>query len=342
MTDFFDLDAQEQAARLRVLAVNALRQWGVADSDPRLIKYRENAVFEVKTADGERAALRVHRQGYHSADSLKSELNWMAMLAEGGIATPRPIATRSGAMIVDASAEGAPGAWKVDMLSWLSGRQLGAVGSPLELEGRDVAALFFRIGECMGKLHNLSVAWPQQNAQTRPHWDRDGFVGEAPLWGRFWELAALSPSQKRLFLDAKAALREDLDRYGRTQGNYGLIHADLVPENILLNGDAIELIDFDDAGFGWHMFEIVTAIYWLAEEPAFDTIRSSVLRGYQAARPLSPRDLDAMEMFYAARSLTYLGWVHTRSQTETAVELTPIMIEVAEKLCADYIARRRR
>ena len=72
MTDFFALGPDEQTARLTGLAVNAMAEWGITDCTPRLIKYRENAVFEVRAPDAPRAALRVHRQGYHSADSLAS------------------------------------------------------------------------------------------------------------------------------------------------------------------------------------------------------------------------------------------------------------------------------
>ncbi len=340
MTDFFQLDADEQSARLTTLAKNALREWGVTDCEPRLIKYRENAVYEVTTKTGDRAALRVHRQGYHDDASLESELNWMAMLSDGGLVVPTPIPADSGAIVVDGTAKGVPGVWKADMLSWLEGRELGDIGEPLDLEGRDVAALFRNIGHTMARLHNLSTAWSAQNTQTRHAWDSDGFIGDTPLWGQFWELAALSPAQKDLFLLTKAAIAKDLAAYGQTAESYGLIHADLVPENVMLNGNAVELIDFDDAGFGWHMFEIVTAIYWLAEEPEFETMQAKILEGYQAERPLQQRDLDAMEVFYAARSLTYLGWVHTRSQTETAKELTPIMIEIAEAICSDYLANR--
>ncbi len=340
MTDFFELNADEQSARLKVLAVNALAEWGVSDCEPRLIKYRENAVFEVKTQNGERAALRVHRQGYHSDASLESELKWMAMLADGGLVVPTPVPTQSGEVVINGETDGVPGIWKVDILTWLEGRELGDVGEPLELDGRDPAKLFFELGVTMGKLHNLTTAWPEQNAMTRHAWDRDGFVGDNPLWGQFWELAALSPAQKELFQRARAAIAEDLSAYRQTAENYGLIHADLVPENVMLNGDEIQLIDFDDAGFGWHMFEIVTVVYWLAEEPEFETIQASVLDGYQSVRPLQRCDFDAMEVFFAARSLTYLGWVHTRSQTETAKELTPIMIEIAEEICTEYLNKK--
>jgi hypothetical protein len=47
-------------------------------------------------------------------------------------------------------------------------------------------------------------------------------------------------------------------------------------------------------------------------------------------------------MFLAARSTTYLGWVHERKGTATAIELTPMLIELACGVVEDYLAQRAR
>ncbi|MFT5133189.1 MAG: hypothetical protein ACI9SC_001658, partial [Gammaproteobacteria bacterium] len=44
-------------------------------------------------------------------------------------------------------------------------------------------------------------------------------------------------------------------------------------------------------------------------------------------------------IFMMARACTYLGWVHTRSETETAQELTPILIDMAFATAEDYMSR---
>ncbi len=337
MTEFFALPADQQSARLQVLAQNALAHWGQDAKIIRLIKYRENAVFEVRLPGDVKAALRVHRQGYHSDDSLQSELQWMAMLATNGLVVPEPVLTSRDMKLVGAEADGVPGIWQVDVLSWLDGQELGAVGEPLEFNDRDPAHLFFNIGSTAGLLHKLTTAWLLQNSMKRHAWDTDGLVGDEPLWGQFWQLKDLSARQKELFLEAKSAIANDLKEYGMTPDNFGLIHADMVPENVMLSDGSVQLIDFDDAGFGWHMFELVTAIYWLDEEPLFETLKHALFEGYRSVRTLQQRDLDTFDLFMAARSLTYLGWVHTRSQTESAVELTPVMIDRAENYCAAYM-----
>jgi Ser/Thr protein kinase RdoA (MazF antagonist) len=134
--EFQDLPAEEQAARLSGLALQALARWGTQGCDPRLIKFRENAVFEVIDRTGQRAALRVHRQNYHSDAALSAELEWMAMLADGGITVPRPVPSVDGAVLVKESSDEVPGYWQIDMLSWLDGVELGEIGEPLTARAR--------------------------------------------------------------------------------------------------------------------------------------------------------------------------------------------------------------
>lgn len=56
MTDNFDLAAEAQSERLDMLAGNALREWGMKNRVPQLIKCRENPVHEIRTAYGEHQA----------------------------------------------------------------------------------------------------------------------------------------------------------------------------------------------------------------------------------------------------------------------------------------------
>ncbi len=337
MIEFFELPADEQAARLQKLAVIALRKWNVTDVEPRLIKFRENAVFEVIDGDGNQAVLRVHRQGYHDQENLESELKWMSMLSQNGISVPKPVMPANGRWTVDASSDDVPGVWKVDMLSWLSGQMLGEVGEPLDISPDKIENVFGNIGKTTARLHNLTAGWPEQNDMIRHAWDKDGLVGDSPLWGRFWELAALTPDQVDLLQEIRKVTAGKLDDFGRNDQNYGLIHADLVPENVFVAGDDIQLIDFDDAGFGWHLFEIATALMWLRDEPEYATMERALLDGYQSERPLSQKDLDALPLFFVVRSLTYLGWIHTRQNTVTAQEMTPFIVEMVCGIAQEYL-----
>jgi Ser/Thr protein kinase RdoA (MazF antagonist) len=147
----------------------------------------------------------------------------------------------------------------------------------------------------------------------------------------------LSAAERKLFLRLKETLWRELNEFGFGADRYGLIHADLVPENILVDGNTLQVIDFDDAGYGWHLFEIATSLYFISREPIYQEAREAVVEGYRQSRSLSDNHLAKLPMFLAARGSTYLAWVHTRSGEPVAQEMTPALIQLAAAAAEDYL-----
>jgi Ser/Thr protein kinase RdoA (MazF antagonist) len=199
---------------------------------------------------------------------------------------------------------------------------------------------FHTIGSLAAQLHNQSCGWQEPAGFSRHAWDEQGLVGENPLWGRFWELAALTDEQRQLLITIRTQVASDLARYAADESNvsqYSLIHADFVAENLLVDGEKVRLIDFDDAGYGWHLFELATALYFEMEESYYPVARDALIAGYRCHRQLSEQQLSYLPLFLMARGLTYLGWVHTRPETQTAKEMTPMLIGKACQLAREYL-----
>jgi Ser/Thr protein kinase RdoA (MazF antagonist) len=340
MTDFFDLDLDAQANRMEQLARNTLPAWGLEGALLELIKYRENAVFKLVKQDGTPYALRVHRGGYHSDEALRSELQWMSAIDEAGIHVPKLVPALDGESFVVASAEGLPGPHQIDLFEWVDGSQLGSVEEGIS-DPQKIAETYQIIGSQAAKLHNQATGWSPPQGFVRHAWDAEGLVGKEPFWGPFWEMEGLTSEQVTLIISARDRVYADLEAYAATPGNeqrYSMIHADLVSENLMVAGDDVRLIDFDDAGFGWHLFELATAIYWEMEQDYYPAAWSALVEGYRLHRELPDSQLQFMPLFLLARSFTYLGWVHTRSETETAKELAPGIIEKVCRLARSYLA----
>lgn len=338
MTLFAELPPAEQSARLLRLALNAIPHWDIDCVQVEPIKVRENAVFAVHTADRRRLVLRVHRLGYHSDESLRSELTWMKALAASGIEVPQVVPSRSGNAFEHVACDGVPGPRQVDVFEWIEGAQLGSVEQGLADDPQWVERTYGIVGELAARMHNQSCAWQAPAAFQRHSWCDEGLAGEKPLWGRFWELEGLQPQQRTLFEQLRARLTRDLARFGKTADRFGLIHADLIPENILIDGDRLRIIDFDDAGFGWHLFEIATSLYFIRRDRLYETARDALIAGYRRHRALPDEHLRLLPMFLAARGTTYLGWVHTRKGEATALEMLPQLVALAEAAAADYFA----
>jgi Ser/Thr protein kinase RdoA (MazF antagonist) len=337
--EFEQLDADAQTARLERLVRAALPRWDLQGAALALIKFRENAVFRVAAEDGRQYALRVHRAGYHSDAALRSELQWMAALEDAGICVPEVLPTREGELFSRVQVEGVPGERQVDIFRWVEGRQLGAVEEGLDAS-QPVGAVYRTIGELAAQLHNQAVDWTPPAGFTRHAWDADALAGDEPLWGRFWDLPALTRDQRTLLERARDAVHAGLERYHadpENAGRYSLIHADFVAENLLLDGERVRLIDFDDAGYGWHLFELATALYFEMEADYYPEAFEALIAGYRRHRDLPESQLAHMPLFYAARSFTYLGWVATRPETETARTMTPMLVEKACRAAHDYL-----
>ena len=337
MTDFYRLPLHERAERLRALARDALLRWGVEDYEPKIVKYRENAVFRVVAADGSPAVLRIHRHGYHSDAALRSELAWMEALHAEGIDVAAVIPSATGERFETVQSAGVPEPRQVDMLTWMPGIPIGTLEEGLNPAIHDVHAVFVGVGRLCARLHNQTEAWTLPAGFTRHAWDREGLVGPEPLWGRFWEAAVLGTEERRLIDRARASVDEALTAYGRSPRRYGLIHADFNLDNMLLDGDRVIPLDFDDCGFGWHLFDLATVWTIYHGSEIAEEIRAGVVEGYLSARDLPDEELAHMPLFELARAFSYLGWVHTRSETASAQALAPEVAQLACRLAEAYL-----
>jgi Ser/Thr protein kinase RdoA (MazF antagonist) len=310
--------------------------WGLDCTAVESIKVRENAVFAVHLQGGGKVVLRVHRSGYHSDAALSSECTWMRALSDHGIEVPRHVLSKNGNPFECLLIEGFAGLRQVDVFHWINGPQLGSIEKGLGTEAGGVGEIFRKLGTLAARIHNQSSAWPLPSNFNRHAWDATGLAGEQPFWGRFWELDMLSAAERALFMRLKQTLFRDLQALGTTPTQYSLIHADLLPENILVDGTRLQVIDFDDAGFGWHVFELATSLYFLRRETYYDEARDALIEGYRQARPLPDSHLALLPMFLAARGSTYLGWIHTRQGEPIAREMAPQLIEAAALAAEDY------
>ena len=272
--------------------------------------HRENAVFRVETTQGP-AALRVHRSGYRQKSEIVSELAWMAHLAVNGLELPAPIANCDGLLISVIENERG-NAHVVDLLTWVQGTPLGRSNVPLAFAKHELQNIFYDVGRNLARLHSLSDAWKHPATFQRHHLNKDGFLGEKPAWGKFWEATILSTNEKNLMKSVAQRTGEKLDTLSKAGADYGLIHADLVRENIFMHDGKTCFIDFDDAGFGFRMFDLAVALVKNRQEPHYETIKAALFEGYKSRREISSADENSLVMFLALRDFAYLGWADAR------------------------------
>jgi Ser/Thr protein kinase RdoA (MazF antagonist) len=295
-------------------ALAALQSFPVDAGDLTLISLAENVTFRVcDRRDGGAYVLRLHRPGYHTLDELVSERSWIRALAEAGIDVPGSVSARDGRDYVPVTIPATGEQRYAGMARWTEGRLLSDVLAETTDQGV-VGNYFAQLGALTASMHNQAGAWRPPPGFTRHALDHDGLMGDAPHWGPFWEHRSLSAGERSLLLDVRGRMRERLAQLSRAPSVYSLIHADMHPGNILVDGDRLTVIDFDDAGFGWHHYDIAIVLtYWQTRSNAAE-IERAFLDGYRAIRPL-PDDAPALiPMFRLVRWMASIGWFHERPE----------------------------
>jgi Ser/Thr protein kinase RdoA (MazF antagonist) len=298
-------------------AETAARLWG--GQVVRLLRDRENHVFEMSLPSG-RAALRLHRAGYQSPAAIRSELWWCAELAQAGLPVPAALPALDGSPLV-----ALPDGRHASAIAWIEGTGLGEAGLPFARSRTEVLDLHHALGALLARLHRTTDALTLPADFSRPRWDRDGLVGETPFWGRFWEHPAATPDQREVLVRARGALREVIS------GDFGLIHADVLRENVLVNENSVSLIDFDDSGFGYRLYDLGTALSQNLYEPAYPEIRDALMVGYGTT------DLAMVEVFTLARTLASVGWTMPRLAPDDPIHKSHLQRAV---MCAGRVLNR--
>jgi Ser/Thr protein kinase RdoA (MazF antagonist) len=312
-------------------ALEAVKAFPIEVGALELVAVSENAAFRVTDArDGASYVLRLHRPGYHSFGELCSERLWTRALAEAGIAVPIPVGTRDGADYVSVPVPALGQQRQVGMTRWIEGELLADV---LGRDTHDVGKLehyFAELGAILAAMHDQSSRWRPPPTFRRHAVDADGLMGEAPFWGPFWDHPVFSRAERRLVIETRERLRGALTRLGRDPSIFGVIHADLHDGNLLVDGERLTVIDFDDCGFGWHLYDIAVALVHRQRSPHFVAIQQALVRGYRTRRALGDEAVALIPMFLLIRGLAQIGWLHQRPEIDASATIRA----TADRLCA--------
>ena len=287
------------------IAAEVASHWGGL-SRPKLIAFRENLVFAAEAPAG-RVVVRVHRPGYQSEDTIRSELWYMAALAEAGLPVPDPLRTAGGEMVARLS-----NGLVASTMTWLDGVVLEASPHRQSGDADALALIYANLGELLARVHETSARLQRPSWFVRPRWQRDDLVGAAPVWGRFWEHANLTADEAAVLGEARTYLTEKLKSFEGDLSCACLIHADVLRENVMCRGTDVALIDFDDCGFGFRHYDLGIVLMQNTGDAALRPFVNQLVDGYARVSPVTPRHVEMIEVFALARALVSVGWTSTR------------------------------
>ena len=335
MPEFEDLPLEERLAALERLANAALGRYDLPNgAAANLINVSENATYRVDApGTGEQWALRVHREHYHSRNGIASELAWLtALRRDGAVITPIPVEGHDGELIQLVSHPDLPRPRHVVLSRWETGEE------PDE-EQRDLRAPFEILGEITARMHRHVRAWDIPTGFERFTWDFETTLGKRPHWGSWRDGMGLSPEIEDLFARTVDRIGERLERFGKSPERFNLVHCDLRLANLLIDGETTKVIDFDDCGFSYLMYDCATTVSFFEHRPEVPELIAAWVRGYRKAADLPEEDEAEIPTFVMLRRLLLVAWIGSHSETELAQSMGVDFSRGTLGLCERYLSR---
>jgi Ser/Thr protein kinase RdoA (MazF antagonist) len=300
-------------ADMTELARLACGRYGIApDAGLHLYPLTENWTYRVEPAGAEPMVLRVYRPGGRSPAEVSSELAWMNALGQDiGSLVPAVVPTVEGNQVLELIREAPLPPCYCVMFSCAPGRE------PAE---DDLVTWFPKLGEITARLHNHARTWSQPSWFRRPRWDISTTLGNQPHWGP-WQSSVTDQEEIRQLERLAAVVMERLRGFGVGAERFGLVHADLRLANLLVEGERITVIDFEDCGLSWYLYDLACALTFNEGRADVGELVALWVDGYRSAERLSAEDENEIDTFLMLRRLMLTAYAGLRHDTELAAQM---------------------
>lgn len=255
-------------------------------------------VFEF-VCDKRSYILKVIKSDRTDQDRLESEVIWLNYLKENGISVAYPVKSAQGNYIERFQISEVESYY---FISYIKAEGITPRAHFSDLK-RYPEAFLVDWGSYVGKMHKLSSSFhPPKSSFSRPHWK------EAI---DFFDLSDCPQSQIKIVDRFKETI-ERIESLPRSMSNFGLIHNDLLEDNMHINKSEIMAFDFEDSSFNWFVNDIAIAFFYPVcyglsnrkEQLEYgDYFLTSFLRGYRKEKEIGPEDLGSIPLFLKIREL---------------------------------------
>lgn len=296
-----------------------------------LLKYSENIIYKVEFKSSQPVVFRIHRPGYHNIEELEGEIRWMYELHKStDVELPVVYRGRDGGFLQKMHTSSGEDVY-CSVISFLNGSPLG------ELEGESLLKGMQELGRITAKLHIQSISRDKTIPIKRFSWDINNLFGDNGdgIWGSWRDYKGMTSGDYRIIEKCTEDIKKELNHYGRDDDRYGLIHADLHFYNVINDNGKNQIIDFDDCGYGFYMYDIGCALVTYSQD--LEELENAWIKGYETIRKLSLEDKRLIPMFVLTRRITRLAWLSTHSDSDTAKMVEKDYLKVTVDMAREWL-----
>lgn len=320
---------------MSAIARQALNFYHLSDAAQlHLLNQSENTTYLVEDPQTNRKMiLRLNRPDYHTREELEAELVWIHSIRQHtSIIVPEVIPSQRGEWVQEFSTPlHGSSILHCTMFSFLTG------SAPDESNPDGLVKYFRELGQVTARLHQHTRNWGTAHPLNRPTWDHDTMLGERARWGRWQDGLNVTTSQVALFQQVSETIQTRLHMFGRSPERFGLIHADLRLANLLVEKGQIKVLDFDDCGYSWFLYDLAAGLSFIEHQDSVPELIDSWLSGYEAIRRLPDEDKLEIPTFIMLRRLMLLAWIGSHADSDTVQTIDPEFTHKTEQLARKYL-----
>jgi len=314
------------------LAQEILLSYSLSEPSIEFIRHNENIIFKVTDkADSKKYVLRIHSAAtaglsgvQHTLPGLQSEMALLNELIHSSFnRVQQPILNRNEEYVTEYRSDEHSKSYYATLVTWIEGATLSFTEN-----NRNEAA--FALGETLALFHEATCNMPSMKHLIRPEYDArriDSAIHELRVG---IELELYTPKQYEMIKETLNYIKQQLIELDQRESTWGIIHADIQLDNVVLMDGHPYLIDFSLSGFGYYLFDIASASYLLPND-----LREVFLEGYSSRGSFTNEDLKYVEGFMLMDAfISYMFFIHDASRNGW---IKTHAADVCDTLCKDFI-----
>ncbi|MDD4493788.1 MAG: phosphotransferase [Eubacteriales bacterium] len=277
----------------------AANNYGFDKGTLHFISESTNQIYSFQKS-GKRYILRFSERPAEQTRQTKAEMDWLYYLANNNIGVSLPLPVENGELVISTEDNGKP--YIISVFEALHGKFWNKNDPALWNE-----KIFFNWGKVMGDIHRLTKNYsPTNNNDVRSE-----FTGHNALFLDNMKNCSTVYKVAEDLINEIMSLPKDID-------SYGLIHYDIHPWNFIIDGEKINVFDFDDSLYGWFALDIGIALYhglwWGRKNDAGHDFTNVLIKcfldGYLSVNLLSDYWISKIPLFMKYRQICKLSWFY--------------------------------
>ena len=336
MTSFYQLSEQERKEQLTKMAEKAGGCWNIDIAGIEVLDLDTNALFTITDGNGRSFVLRISDpKNCHSSDELSAELLWLdALKRDPDIHIRVPIQTARGEFFVSIEHPPVPESRFVTVFDKVPGEELGKQLN--EKNVREWGKLAARLHRHGGEF-SLPKGLKLRSYRSILPYCQSGFEPMEPIHlDKINEAAGINDRRASTYRSVMEVLNREIDEIYKKHPNPILIHHDLHDWNVLVDGERLYAIDFEDLIYGQPILDIGVALYSISMKDECEEYIRIFKAGYSTILPWPEDYPGQLKKLFLGRRMMLVNWL-LNSQVPEDREIIPQYLEKLDKAIATFL-----